>query len=41
MANEIIDFLRDNKTYGVTYDEAMALIKFFDSDDDDKLSYTE
>jgi Ca2+-binding EF-hand superfamily protein len=40
-ASEIIDFLRDNKTYGVSFDEAMYLVKFFDSDEDAKLSYTE
>lgn len=41
VAEEIIDFLRENKIYGVTFDEAQFLVKFFDSDDDIKLSYSE
>ena len=41
VAEEIMDFLRENKIYGVTYDEAQYLVKFFDSDEDMKLSYSE
>lgn len=41
VAEEILDFLRENKIYGTTFDEANYLVKFFDSDDDNKLSYSE
>jgi hypothetical protein len=40
-AEEIQAYLRDNKIYSTTFEEAQFLIKFFDSDDDGKLSYTE
>ena len=41
VAEEIVEFLGDNKIQGVTLDEAQYLVKFFDSDDDQKLSYPE
>ena len=41
MAEEIMEFLRDNKIHNVTMEEALYLIRFFDSDDDNKLSYSE
>lgn len=31
---EILEFLRDNKVYGVTLEEAQYLINYFDTDDD-------
>ena len=39
--DEILEYLRDNKIYGVTRDEVQYLINFFDTDDDGKFSYSE
>ena len=33
-ATELLDFLRDNKIYGVSHDEAQYLIDYFDTDND-------
>jgi hypothetical protein len=41
MADEIIDFLKDNKIYSAIIEESDYLIKFFDSDEDSRLSYAE
>ncbi len=35
---EILNFLRDNKVYNVTEAECFRLVKFFDSDEDGRLS---
>jgi Ca2+-binding EF-hand superfamily protein len=40
-AVEIIEYLRENKIYGITFEEAFYVVKFYDSDEDDKLSYSE
>jgi hypothetical protein len=40
-AVELIEYLRENKIYGITFEEAFYLVKFYDSDDDDKLGYAE
>jgi Ca2+-binding EF-hand superfamily protein len=34
---EIVAFLRDNNTYGVSHEECRALVNYFDSDNDGKL----
>ena len=38
---EILNFLRDNKVYNVTEAECFRLVKFFDSDEDGRLSLQE
>ena len=38
---EILNFLRDNREYGITEGECYNLVKFFDSDADGKLTYPE
>lgn len=38
---EIFNYLRDNREYSITLRECDKLIKFFDSDDDGRLSFTE
>jgi hypothetical protein len=38
---EIQNFLRDNREYTVTLKECDMLVKFFDSDEDGRLSYNE
>lgn len=38
-AYEILSFLRDNKEYCITEQECNLLVKYFDSDNDDKLTY--
>ena len=38
---EIQNFLRDNREYLVTLKECDMLVKFFDSDEDGRLSYNE
>ena len=39
--NEFVNFLRDNSVYHVSHDEAFELIKFFDSDGNNRLSFQE
>mmetsp|Transcript_7232 Transcript_7232/g.5498 ORF Transcript_7232/g.5498 Transcript_7232/m.5498 type:complete len:107 (-) Transcript_7232:557-877(-) len=41
VAEEIKDFLKENKIYGVTLDEMDYIVKYFDSDNDQKLSYAD
>lgn len=41
VAAEILEFLKDNKIYSVTLDECHYIVRFFDSDEDAKLSYSE
>ena len=36
---EILNFLRDNREFTVTEKECYDLVKFFDCDDDGRLSY--
>ena len=36
---ELLNFLRDNREYTVTERECSNLIKYFDSDDDGRLSH--
>jgi hypothetical protein len=36
---EILNFLRDNRVYGVTESECYKLVKYFDSDEDGRLSF--
>lgn len=38
---EIQSFLRDNNVFGVSESECYRLVKFFDSDEDSRLSYQE
>ncbi len=38
---EIQSFLRDNNVFGVSESEAYRLVKFFDSDEDSRLSFQE
>jgi Ca2+-binding EF-hand superfamily protein len=38
---EIIQFLRDNRVYDVTFEEAKYLVEYFDTDDDFALCYKE
>lgn len=38
---EILNFLRDNSVYSVTESEVYRIVKFFDSDEDGRLSYNE
>jgi Ca2+-binding EF-hand superfamily protein len=38
---EILNFLRDNREYSITLRECEKLVKFFDSDEDGRLSYRE
>jgi Ca2+-binding EF-hand superfamily protein len=40
-AQEIQDYLRENNIFGVTLDEAEYIVRFFDSDEDMKLCYSE
>ena len=40
-SREIVNFLRDNSVFHVSDSEAHALIKFFDSDGNQKLSFQE
>ena len=40
-AEEIMDFLKENRVYDVTYEEARYLIDYFDTDDDHFLCYKE
>ena len=37
--NEIVNYLRDNSVYHVSPDEAFELIRFFDSDGNNRLSF--
>jgi len=41
IAEEIQDFLKDNKIYSPTIEECQFIVKFFDSDEDSRLSYSE
>lgn len=36
---EILTYLRDNNVYGISEAECYRLVKFFDSDEDGRLSY--
>ena len=36
---ELLNFLRDNRVYSVTEAECYRLVKFFDSDEDGRLSF--
>ena len=36
---EILNFLRDNREYTISERECYNLVKFFDSDEDGRLSY--
>lgn len=38
---EILNFLRDNSVFGVSESECYRLLKFFDSDEDGRLSFEE
>ena len=38
---ELSTFLRDNRVYTVSESECQKLVKFFDSDEDGRLSYTD
>jgi len=38
---ELLNFLRDNREYTVTERECYNLLKFFDSDEDGRLSFSE
>lgn len=38
---EIFNYLRDNREFSITLRECDKLIKFFDSDDDGRLSFAE
>ena len=38
---EILEFLRDNRVYDVTYEEAKYIVDYFDTDDDHALCYKE
>ena len=38
---ELNNFLRDHHVYSITESEAFNLVKFFDSDDDNRLSFQE
>ena len=40
-SREILEFLRDNKEHSWTESQAFYLMKFYDSDLDDKLDYTD
>ena len=40
-AQELIDYLRDNRIFGVSLEEANYVINFFDSDQDGLLAYAE
>jgi len=40
-AQELIDYLRDNRIFGVSLEEANYVINFFDSDQDGRLAYAE
>eukprot|EP00347_Sterkiella_histriomuscorum_P002829 403366641 len=41
VAEEILEFLKNNKIYSVTLDECQYIVRFFDSDEDAKLSYSD
>lgn len=41
VAEEIVEYFKENKIYSVTLNEAQYLITFFDSDEDRRLSYAE
>ena len=38
-SRELLNFLRDNRAYGITEEECHRLLKFFDSDEDGRLSF--
>lgn len=40
-ADELIQFLGDNRIYDVSVEEGRHLVAYFDSDDDGRLSYSE
>ena len=40
-SREIINFLRDQRNFGISESETYRLVKFFDSDEDGRLSFQE
>jgi len=38
---ELLNFLRDHRNFGTTESETYRLVKFFDSDEDGRLSFQE
>jgi len=40
-SGEIVTFLRDQRNFGISEGEAFRLVRFFDSDEDGRLSFQE